>query len=168
MTPSPDRIPDIPIRPESVVVVVLAGGRSRRMGGGIKGLKALGGATLLQHVLDRLPNSVGAIILNANDTSDHIEPFGLPIVPDDDPAARLGPLAGVLAAMEWASRRNWARWVLSVPSDAPFLPFDLLERMSEAVARDRAPVAVAASAARLHSVVGLWSLSLRDDLRRVC
>ncbi len=166
MKTSPGRTTDIPVRPEAVVVVVLAGGRWRRLGGGIEGLKDLGGRNLLSHVLARLPESVGAVILNANDVSDQIASFGLPIVPDLDPEARLGPLAGVLAGLEWASRQDWARWVLAVPSDAPFLPPDLLVRLSHAVARDRAPVAVAASAGRLHSVVGLWSLCLREDLSR--
>lgn len=166
MTISADFVSDFPVVPKAVVVVVLAGGRSRRMGGGLKCLRDLAGKNLLRRVLDRLPETVGAVVLNANDRSEQIAAFGLPVMPDQDPDARLGPLAGILAGMDWASHQDGARWILAVPSDAPFVPRDLLDRLSGSVARNQAPLAVAASAGRLHPVVGLWSLSLRAELHR--
>jgi molybdopterin-guanine dinucleotide biosynthesis protein A len=157
---------DFSVRPETVIAVVLAGGRSRRMGGGLKALEEIAGRSLLARVLDRLPDTLGAVVLNVNEASPQIAQFGLPVITDEDPDARLGPLAGILAGLEWAEACGSARWLLVVPSDAPFLPRDLLERLADGVARDHVPLAVAGSAGRVHPVIGLWSTGLRGQLRR--
>jgi len=146
--------------------VVLAGGLARRMGGGDKPTREIGGRTILAHVVERLAPQCDALILNANGDPSRFAPFGLPVVPDtvaDNP----GPLAGVLAALDWtAENRPRTQWVVSVAGDCPFLPSDLVDRLHEARLRENAELAVAASDGRTHPVIGLWKVSLRRDLRR--
>ena len=145
--------------------VILAGGLARRMGGGDKPMREIGGRTILAHVVERLAPQCDALILNANGDPSRFAPFGLPVVPDtvaDNP----GPLAGVLAALDWAAEnRPRTQWVVSVAGDCPFLPRDLVDRLHEARLRENAELAVAASDGRTHPVIGLWKVSLRRDLR---
>jgi len=138
--------------------VILAGGLSRRMGGGDKGLLPWGGGTVLSAVRDRLASQAAPLALNANGDPARFAALGLPVLPDPLPG-HLGPLAGLLAAMDWAAALG-APLVLTVPGDAPFLPFDLLPKLLEA-----GPPAIAASAGRLHPVAGLWPVTLREALR---
>jgi molybdenum cofactor guanylyltransferase len=144
---------------------VLAGGLARRMGGGDKPLRLLAGQPLLRHVLDRVAPQVAAVVLNANGDPERFAAYGLPVVPDglpDNP----GPLAGVLAALDWAAeRRPDLPWVLTAPGDCPFLPLDLAERLHAAREATGTPLACAATAGRTHPPVGLWPVSLRPDLR---
>ena len=144
---------------------VLAGGLARRMGGGDKPLRMLGGRPLLRHVLDRVAPQVAAVVLNANGDPARFAEFGLPVVPDGVPD-NPGPLAGVLAALDRAAeRRPDLAWVLTAPGDCPFLPSDLAERLHAARERDGAPLACAATGGRTHPPVGLWPVSLRSALR---
>ena len=144
--------------------VVLAGGLSRRMGGGDKALRPLAGKPMLAHVLDRAAPQVGAMVLNANGDSSRFAAFGLPCVADSVPGFA-GPLAGILAGLDWAAAHAPdAEFVASFPSDAPFLPRDMVRRLYDA--RDGAVIAIASSAGRTHPVCGLWRVALRDDLRR--
>lgn len=146
---------------------VLAGGLARRMGGGDKPLRMLAGRPLLRHVLDRVSPQVAAVVLNANGDPARFAGYGLPVVPDglpDNP----GPLAGVLAALDWAAeRRPDLPWVLTAPGDCPFLPLDLAQRLHAAreAAGAGAPLACAATAGRTHPPVGLWPVALRGALR---
>lgn len=144
---------------EPVPAVILAGGLSRRMGGGDKGLLPFGGGTVLAAVLDRLATQAAPIALSANGDAGRFAALGLPVLPDPVPD-RPGPLAGILAAMGWAASLGATR-VLAVPGDAPFLPLDLLERLSQA-----GLPAIAASGGRSHPVIGLWPVSLAEGLRR--
>jgi molybdenum cofactor guanylyltransferase len=144
----------------TIPAVILAGGLSRRMGGGDKCLLPLGGRPVLAHVIDRLQPQVAALALNANGDAGRFAPFGLAIVADDA-ADFAGPLAGILAAMDWAQRAFPSEAaVLTVPADTPFLPRDLAARLEAAGAP-----ALARSGGRLHPVVGLWPLRLLDTLR---
>ena len=145
------------------LAVVLAGGLARRMGGGDKPLVALGGRPLLGHILDRLRPQVSLLALNANDDPARYRSFGLPILPDSLPG-RPGPLAGILAALDWAAAAG-ATHVLTVPGDTPFLPLDLAQRLAAAVLAG-APAAMAASGGRRHPIAGLWPVSAREALRR--
>ncbi len=138
--------------------VVLAGGLSRRMGGGDKGLLPFGDGTVLGAVLARLARQASQVALNANGDPARFADFGLSVLPDPVPG-HPGPLAGVLAAMEWAAGLG-APAVLTVPGDAPFLPQDLVSRLLGA----RAP-AIASSSGRSHPVVGLWPVGLAVPLR---
>jgi molybdopterin-guanine dinucleotide biosynthesis protein A len=147
-----------------VVAVVLAGGLARRMGGGDKALVALAGRPLLAHVLDRIRPQVRAVVLNANGDPARFAAFGLEVVADPVPDYP-GPLAGVLAGMRWAAAHHQAATdVLSVPTDTPFLPPDLLARLIVARTAAGRPLACAASDGRTHPVVGLWPVALADAL----
>ena len=152
---------------EKPLGVILAGGRSRRMGGAHKAAVVLGGRTLLERAADRLGPQCGELVVNANGGTGGPTGTGLPIVPDDLPD-RPGPLAGIVAALDWAAaERPGVRQVVSVAVDTPFLPRDLVERLSRACREAGAPVACAASGGRRHPVAALWSVPLRGELRRL-
>jgi molybdenum cofactor guanylyltransferase len=145
--------------------LVLAGGLARRMGGGDKALLRIGGATILERVLDRLRPQCDRIILNANGDPRRFAPTGLPVVADDVPGFA-GPLAGILAGLDWAATHvPDVAWVASVPGDCPFLPRDLVSRLHAAREQAAVPMACAKSGDWRHPVVGLWPVSLRADLR---
>jgi molybdopterin-guanine dinucleotide biosynthesis protein A len=149
----------------NIVGLLLAGGLSRRMGGGDKPLRSLAGKTLLERVVERLRPQVAALVLNANGDPARFSGFGLPVVADSIPDYA-GPLAGVLAGLDWAvAHRADCPWVLSAASDAPFLPMDLASRMAAALAAEGADLACAASDGRAHPVIGLWPVRLREELR---
>ncbi len=149
-----------------VVGLLLAGGQSRRMGGGDKALRLLGGVSLLDRVIERLRPQVDALVLNANGDADRFAKFGLPVVPDSVPDFA-GPLAGVLAGLDWTAAYCPDRpFVVSVATDAPFLPTDLVARLVEGTEREGGDLACAASGGRSHPVFGLWPVRLREDLRR--
>ncbi len=144
------------------VAVLLAGGLARRMGGGDKPLRLLGGRPLLDHVLGRIRPQVRAVALNANGEASRFAAWDLPVLPDtlpDNP----GPLAGVLAGMRWAAALGAAD-VLSVPADTPFLPVDLVARLEAARRAAGVPIACAASLGRSHPVAALWPAALADAL----
>lgn len=144
---------------------ILAGGLARRMGGGHKALQSVGGTTVLSRLIARLRPQVAGLVLNLNADPARFAAFGLPIVTDDLPG-HPGPLAGVLAALDWAAREaGEARWVVTVPGDAPFIPPDLVARLHEAARSQGAELACAASAGRTHPVIGLWPVALRAELR---
>ena len=144
-----------------IAAVILAGGQSRRMGGGDKGLLPFGAATVIGQVIARLSPQVGRMAINANGDPARFAEYGLPVLPDSLPG-HPGPLAGILAALDWACAQG-ADWVVTVPSDTPFLPTDLVERLAIA-AKEDAPIAIASTKDRIHPTCGLWSVRLREDL----
>ncbi len=147
---------------QRVVGVILAGGRSRRMGGGDKALLTVGRQSILERVIERLAGQTSRLVLNANGDVARFLPFGLPIVPDTSPDYG-GPLFGMLAGMRWAERNSDAGWIATAPADAPFLPRDLVSRLAEGLTDDAA-IAVCRSRGRLHPVIGLWPVALADAL----
>jgi len=149
-----------------VVGLLLAGGQSRRMGGGDKTLRPLGGIPLIDRVIERLRPQVDALVLNANGDPARFARLALPVAADSVPGFA-GPLAGVLAGLDWAfSHRSDCPYVVSVATDAPFLPIDLVARLAQGLDEGSADLACAASGGRPHPVFGLWPVRLRDDLRR--
>lgn len=149
-----------------IVGVILAGGRAQRMGGGDKGLYQVGGITILARVIERIWPQVGALVLNANGDPARFASFGLPVVPDSVPDFA-GPLAGILAGLDWAAKHQaQARYIVSAPADGPFLPRDLVQRLAVSLAGEDGEIAMAASGRQRYPVVGLWPLALRDNLRR--
>jgi molybdenum cofactor guanylyltransferase len=151
---------------EPVLGLVLAGGLARRMGGGDKPLVRIGGMAILDRVLARLQPQCDRIILNANGDPARFASTGLPVVPDDVPGFA-GPLAGILAGLDWAAEHApGTEWIASVPGDCPFLPKDLVTRLAAVRAANGLPLACARSGEWRHPVVGLWPTALRDDLRR--
>jgi molybdenum cofactor guanylyltransferase len=145
--------------------VLLAGGLARRMGGGDKPLKEIAGRTILERAIERLRPQCDALILNANGDPARFAFTGLPVVADDVPGFA-GPLAGILAALDWAARnRPEIEWVASAAGDSPFLPHDLVARLHAARAAAGVPLACAESGGQAHPVNGLWPVALRADLR---
>ena len=145
--------------------VLLAGGLARRMGGGDKPMRTIGGRTILQRVIARLAPQCDGLILNANGDPARFAAFGLPVIPDSV-ADFPGPLAGILAGLDWAAQhRPDVQWILSAAADCPFLPRDLVARLCEALVKENAELAVAASDGQSHPVIGLWRVALRDELR---
>ncbi len=150
----------------SVVGLVLAGGKARRMGGGDKCLLPLAGRPILAHILERLTPQVAALALNANGEAARFSEFGLPVLADVVEGHQ-GPLAGVLTGLLWAREAHPdARWLVSIPGDGPLVPQDLVARFLEATAAAGIQLACAASGGRAHPVIGLWPVSLADALRQ--
>jgi molybdopterin-guanine dinucleotide biosynthesis protein A len=152
--------------PAPVLGLVLAGGLARRMGGGDKTRIRLGEKTILERVLARLKPQCAALILNANGDPARFADTSLPVVADSVEGFA-GPLAGILAGLDWAAAHAPAiRDIASVPGDCPFLPGDLVARLSAARQAAGVPLACARSGEWRHPVVGLWPVALREDLRK--
>jgi molybdopterin-guanine dinucleotide biosynthesis protein A len=149
---------------EVVTGVILAGGQSRRMGGGDKGLLELAGRPMLAHVIERLAPQVGRLVINANGDPARFASLGLPVVADTV-ADFAGPLAGVLAGMRWSKVNTpAAAWIATAAGDAPLLPTDLVARSLAALRGRPGGIALARSRGGLHPVIGLWPVALADDL----
>jgi molybdopterin-guanine dinucleotide biosynthesis protein A len=135
------------------------------MGGGDKSLCSIGGRSALERIIDRLTPQVRRVIINANADPRRFDVFRLPVVADSLPD-NPGPLAGVLAALDWAAGTDPdLTWVLTLPGDAPFIPRDLVSRLHAAREGDDVTLACAASNDRTHPVIALWPVSIRDELR---
>lgn len=146
--------------------IILAGGRATRMGGGDKGLKRIGGVPLLDRVIERLSPQVAQLALNANGDPSRFDTYGLPVLPDSLPN-HPGPLAGVLAGMDWAAERGFDA-IVTAAADTPFFPADLVAQLQAAAG----PSGLALAASRQpdgrvmrQPTFGLWPVALRDDLR---
>ncbi|WP_375464734.1 molybdenum cofactor guanylyltransferase MobA [uncultured Methylobacterium sp.] len=151
--------------PAPVLGLILAGGLARRMGGGDKVLLRLGGRTLLDHVTGRLAPQCAGLALSANGDPGRFSGFRGPVLPDDVPD-HPGPLAGILAGLDFAAEhRPGASHILSVSGDAPFLPHDLALCLGSAAGPGGSVIALAASGGRAHHTVALWPVGLRGDLR---
>ena len=146
--------------------VLLAGGLARRMGGGDKPLRTIGGRTILERAIERFAPQCAALILNANGDPARFAATGLTVVPDEV-SGFAGPLAGILAALDWASaHRPDLAYVASAAADTPFLPRDFVARLHAAREAAGVPLACAESGGQAHPVNGLWAVDLRHDLRR--
>jgi molybdopterin-guanine dinucleotide biosynthesis protein A len=155
---------DIPTPP--TLGLVIAGGLARRMGGGDKARLMIGGVSILDRVLATLSGQCTRIIINANGDTERFADTGLTVVPDNVPDFA-GPLAGVLAGLDWlAAQDNGIEWIVSAPTDCPFLPDDLVEHLHQARRAAGTPLACARSGDWRHPVVGLWPLALRENLRK--
>jgi molybdenum cofactor guanylyltransferase len=145
--------------------VLLAGGQSQRMGGGDKNLRLLGGKPVLAHVIERAKPQVDALVLNVNGDPQRFASFGLPVIADSI-TGFAGPLAGVLAGLDWAAKNlPEAELVASFATDAPFFPRDLVSRLAVALEEGGFDLACAQSNGQAHPVFGLWPVSLREALR---
>ncbi len=154
----------MPDNPEQIIGVLLAGGQSRRMGGGDKCLAELAGKALLRHVVERLEPQTSALVLNANGDLGRFSGFDLPTVADPVEGFA-GPLAGVLAGLTWAREHApEARWIVTAATDTPFFPHDLTARLLDATRGQHPAIALAKSNGRMHPVFGLWPVALADNL----
>lgn len=144
--------------------VILAGGQATRMGGGDKGLLSLGGRSLLRHVIDRFSPQIEALALNANGDPARFSDYSLPVLPDSVDGF-VGPLAGVLAGMDWAAAKG-ASHIVTTAADTPFFPADLVPNLMLAAEIQQKPIALARTENGRHPTFGLWPVDLRDDLRQ--
>ena len=149
--------------------IILAGGLSRRMGGGDKGLLMLGKTSIIERVIDKVSPQVGSLAININGDSSRFPDYKLPIVPDSI-KGYLGPLSGILAGMEWAFK-NGNRYIATVAADTPFLPDDFIKRLHAMVKSKNLNIGIAASRILstddvfMHPTFGIWEVGLKDDLR---
>lgn len=143
--------------------VILAGGQATRMGGGDKGLLALGNRTILSHVIDRFDPQCADLALNANGDPQRFTNLNLPIIADSIPDFA-GPLCGVLAGLDWAADQG-ASHVVTAAADTPFLPCDLVPQLQMAAEKSPSGMALAASPSGRQPTFGLWPTALREDLR---
>ncbi len=151
--------------PPPTLGVLLAGGLARRMGGGDKPLRTIRGRTILERASERLYGQCDGLILSANGDPARFAATGLAVVSDDVPGFA-GPLAGVLAALDWAAaNRPELEWIASAAADTPFLPRDFVARLHAAREAAGTPLACARSGGQAHPVNGLWRIALREDLR---
>lgn len=145
--------------------VVLAGGRSSRMGQQDKAFCQLGQQCLIETVIGRVMPQVDELIINTNSEQPAYRALGLPII-KDCADGQLGPLVGILSAMEWiAAQRPQCHWLASFSVDTPFVPLDTVDKLFPAIEREQTLLASVRSEQRTHPVIGLWSLQLRGDLR---
>jgi molybdopterin-guanine dinucleotide biosynthesis protein A len=136
------------------------------MGGGDKPMRTIAGKTILDRVISRLGPQCDGLILNANGDPHRFVDFGLPVIADSV-ADFPGPLAGILAGLDWvATYKPDTQWMLSAAGDCPFLPRDLVARLEQARSAENAELAVASSGNQVHPVIGLWNVRLRDELRQ--
>ena len=149
--------------------IILAGGLSRRMGGGDKGLLMLGETSIIERVIDKILPQVGSLAININGDSSRFPDYKLPIIPDSI-KGYLGPLSGILAGMEWAFK-NGNRYIATVAADTPFIPDDFIERLHAMVKSKNLNIGIAASRILsgddvfIHPTFGIWEVALKDDLR---
>lgn len=148
----------------SECAVILAGGQARRMGGGDKCRLPLGGVSLIERVIDRTRPQVQSLVLNVNGDTQRFADLQLEVVQDSIPGFP-GPLAGVLAGMDWAAEQGH-EWLISVAADTPFFPEDLVARLSQS----DSPVTLAATPDPIRGrlpqpTFGRWRVDRRDDLR---
>ena len=148
----------------NVAGIILAGGQSRRMGGGDKPLLSLGNGRLIDHVAARLTPQVGMLALNANGDPARFAGIDLPVLADTV-QGYAGPLAGILIGLEWAATQPGCRWLASAAGDTPFFPGNLVERLAAAAREQPGAIAVASSKGQWHPTFALWPLGLRDALR---
>ena len=152
-------------RTEGVIGIVIAGGKSSRMGGGDKALLQLGGRPMLAHVIERLRPQVAEIVLNANDDPGRFAAFGLPVVADRL-AGHMGPLAGIHAGLAWAeANRPESRFIITVAADTPFFPGDLVARLCATTDKANPRLVVARSESGVHPLFGLWPASLAPHVK---
>ncbi|MER9107536.1 molybdenum cofactor guanylyltransferase MobA [Mesorhizobium sp. M0848] len=144
--------------------IILAGGQSRRMGGGDKSLLPLGDGCLLDQVVSRFTPQIESLALSANGDPARFLRFGLPVLADSVPGFA-GPLAGILTGLEWAAANTSCKAIVSAAGDTPFLPLNLVGRLAAAADQSPGSIAVACSAGKRHPTFALWPLGCRDALR---
>jgi molybdenum cofactor guanylyltransferase len=148
-----------------ISAIILAGGLATRMGGGDKGFKTIANVPILTRVLKRIGPQVDRLVINANGDAERFAEYELPVIADGI-ADYPGPLAGILAGMEFAADMTASSHVLSVAADCPFLPHDLVLRLKAVTQLRQARIAVAHSGGYAQPTIALWDISLRHDLRK--
>lgn len=147
---------------KGIVGVIIAGGLSRRMKGQDKCLLPLANKPLINHAIDRLAPQVSLVVINTNGDTERFD-SDLPTVKDPVDGFA-GPLAGVLAGLQWASRQSEISHIVTVAADTPFFPNTLVERLLTSLVQSNSKIAVAQSLGRNHPVFAIWSINLEYPL----
>jgi len=152
------------INKDKILGVILAGGLSRRMKGGNKFFKKINGRTVIYYVINNALNQVSNLVINANIDKEKFNKFKLNVIRDSVVGFK-GPLAGILSAIDYGKKRNY-RWVVTLPCDAPFFPFNLVTKLMERLNKDKCKIVIAKSNKRIHPVFGIWNVSLKNSLEK--
>ena len=148
----------------NICVVILTGGLSSRMGGGIKSLEKFNDKTIFDRILERITPQTKNIIINANKEDNRFDEYNLPII-KDKLTGHLGPLAGIHTSLHWIKYNiPQVGWLVSVPSDTPFFPKDLVNKLFLKALEDNKKIVLAKSNDKIHPVIGLWKSDLLEDL----
>lgn len=154
----------MPAYPETIGVI-LAGGQSRRMGGRDKAVMEIFGEPMIAHVARRLAGQCKTVVISANGDASRFDFLNMPVVSDGFSGHR-GPLAGILAALDWMTEAcPAAQWLASIAVDTPFFPGDFVAKLHEERRKKSSLLAMASSGGRKHPVDALWIATLRSDLR---
>ena len=149
---------------KKVLGVVLAGGMSKRMKGGNKFFKKINGNTLIGYVINKALKQVPKLIINANINKSKFKKFKLDVVKDIVRGFK-GPLAGILSAMNYGEREDF-KWIVTLPCDAPFFPFNLVNKLLERARKKKCKIVIVSSNKRIHPVFGIWAISLKKSLNK--
>ena len=150
----------------NICVVILTGGLSSRMGGGIKSLEKFNNKTIFDRILERITPQTQHIIINANENNNKLNKYNLPVI-KDKLAGHLGPLAGIHASLDWIKYNiPQTKWLVSIPSDTPFFPKNLVSKLLIKALDKNKKIVLAKSNDKIHPVIGLWKSDLLEDLEK--
>ncbi len=151
---------------DKVCIAILAGGLSSRMGGGIKTLKTFNNKTIFERIFSKIKNQCNNIIVNTNEEDFQFKKYNISIVKDLF-LERVGPLGGLHACLKWLYIKNKnIDWLVTVPADTPFLPDNLVEKLTKETNNGKYKIVMAKSNNKIHPIVGIWHSSLLDNLEK--
>ena len=151
---------------KKICAVIMTGGKSSRMGGGIKTLMQFNKKIIFERILESLQNQINNIIINNNEMSYQFKKYNLPVI-EDKIKGYLGPLAGIHASLEWVSKNlKNIEWIVSIPGDTPFIPDNLVEKLYNKAENYKKNIIIAKSNEKIHPIVGIWNVSLLQKLEK--
>ena len=149
-----------------ILAVILTGGLSSRMGGGIKSFKQFNNKTIFDRILENLNKQVNQIIINNNNNSELFLKYNITII-EDIFGNFAGPLAGIHSALNWINKNNRSiKWLITVPGDTPFIPKNLVQNLLNAAIKGNYEIVLAKSLGKTHPVIGIWRSYLRESLEK--
>ena len=149
---------------EEICAVIMTGGKSSRMGGGIKSLKKFDNKVIFDRIYEILNNQIRNIIINTNAEEKYFEKYNRTIIKDKI-LGYLGPLAGIHASLSWINNNMpKVNWLISVPGDTPFIPNDLINRLYVKAKKNNKQIVLAKSNSNIHPVIGIWNINLLESL----
>jgi len=151
---------------KKICAVIMTGGKSSRMGGGIKTLMQFNKKIIFERILENLQNQINNIIINNNEMSYQFKKYNLPVI-EDKIKGYLGPLAGIHASLEWVTKNlKNIEWIVSIPGDTPFIPDNLVEKLYNKAENYKKNIIIAKSNEKIHPIVGIWNVNLLQKLEK--
>jgi len=145
--------------------VILTGGRSSRMGGGIKSLKKFNNKYIFDRIFENLQTQVDKVIINSNDSENLFVKYNVEVI-KDSLEGYLGPLAGIHASFEWLNKNApYINWLVTVPGDTPFIPKNLVKKLLDKVKNTNHKIVLAQSNGKTHPIIGIWHSNLFESLK---